>query len=487
MCETRSAAALLDRFAGARVLVLGDVMLDRYVYGAVERVSYEAPIPVLAVRRQESMLGGAGNVARNVAALGARAVLVGLVGTEPAAAEVRALMAAEGRIGDHLVAVPERPTTVKTRFIASSQQLLRADAETLAAAEGDVARRLLDAFRAALEDTDVVVLSDYAKGCLSDAVLGPAIAAAREAGKPVIVDPKSRDLARYRGADLLKPNRAEMMLATGLPCGSDEEAGAAARHVMAACGIAALLVSRAEQGVSLVTATGEALHLPAAAREVFDVSGAGDTMVATAAVALGAGADLADAARLANLAAGIVVGKVGTAVVRPRDLQEALHQAAVHSTDNKVVPLDVALDRVQGFRARGERVGFTNGCFDLIHPGHVALLSQARASCDRLIVAINSDASVRRLKGPERPVQNETARAIVLASLAVVDLVLVFEEDTPIPLLQALKPDVLVKGADYRLDQVVGAEVVRAYGGTIVLADLVAGHSTSGTIARMSG
>lgn len=486
MSDAAALAPLLDRFAAARVLVLGDVMLDRYVHGAVERVSYEAPIPVVAVGRQEAMLGGAGNVARNVAALGARVSLVGLIGTGTEAKEIRSLLAAGG-IGDSLVVDPARRTTVKTRFIASGQQLLRADEESTLPAMGEIAARLLENFREGLAGADVVILSDYAKGSLSEAVLAPAIEAARHAGKPVIVDPKSRDLSRYRGADLLKPNRAEAELATGLACTGDAEAEAAGARILALSGAGAVLLSRAEQGVSLLTAKGEKLHLKAAAREVFDVSGAGDTMVAAAAAALAAGADLGNAARLANLAAGIVVGKVGTAVVRPADLRAALHEAEVHSSDDKVVPLEVALERVRGFRARGERVGFTNGCFDLIHPGHVALLTQARAACDRLVVAINSDASVARLKGPGRPVQTETARAIVLASLAAVDLVVVFEEDTPIPLLEALKPDVLVKGADYRLDQVVGAEVVRSYGGRILLADLVQGQSTTSTIARING
>jgi len=487
MAAAVSLAHRLEGFAGARVLVLGDVMLDRYVYGRVERVSPEAPVPVLKIDHEQAMPGGAGNVARNIAALGARAVLIGVIGEDEAGRQLQALLAADSRIVTRLALDPSRPTTQKTRFMAERHQLLRADAESAAPAAAAVAAELVQSFTGALAEVDVVVLSDYAKGVLDEPTLAAVIAAARSANKPIIADPKRSRLAAYRGVDLIAPNHREMAAATGLPCEEDAAVAAAAAQVIGESGVGAVLVTRGERGMSLVQAGGQALHLPAEAREVFDVSGAGDTVVATLGVALAAGADLAEAARLANLAGGIVVGKVGTAVVHPADLAAALRSAAVHSTEVKILPREAALDRVAGWRRRGERIGFTNGCFDLIHPGHVSLLTQARAACDRLVVAINSDESVRRLKGAGRPVQNETARAIVLASLAAVDLVVVFDEDTPIPLLQALHPDVLVKGADYALDQVVGGDIVRAYGGKVLLAELAPGHSTSRTIAKMTG
>jgi D-beta-D-heptose 7-phosphate kinase/D-beta-D-heptose 1-phosphate adenosyltransferase len=484
MTDPASQTARIEAFSRARVLVLGDVILDRYVYGTVERMSPEAPIPVLRVEDERIMPGGAGNVARNIAALGGRAILVGLAGGDSGGAALGALFAAEPRIDARLVVEPGRPTTEKTRFVAGRQQLLRTDRETAAAPAAATRAALGEAFARALAEADVVVLSDYAKGVLGDRLLADAIGRAQAAGKPVIADPKSLDFARYRGVSLLTPNRHEIAAATRLTVDGDDDVAAAARRVIESCGVAAVLVTRGDRGMTLVQGRGAPLHLAAEAREVFDVSGAGDTVVATLGVALAAGASPAEAAALANLAGGIVVGKLGTAVVHPADLVGALHAQAVMSSEAKVVALETALERIALWRARGERIGFTNGCFDLIHPGHVSLLQQARAACDRLVVGLNSDASVRRIKGPERPVQGETARAIVLASLGAVDLVVLFDHDTPVELIRAIRPDVLVKGADYRLDQVVGADIVQSYGGRVLLAELVPGQSTTGTIAR---
>jgi D-beta-D-heptose 7-phosphate kinase/D-beta-D-heptose 1-phosphate adenosyltransferase len=314
-----------------------------------------------------------------------------------------------------------------------------------------------------------------------------AIARIHGAGMRLVVDPKSRDFRRYAGADLLTPNRGELAAATGIAGEDDDSVASAARQAMTAAKVGAVLATRGERGMTLVAGDVPPLHLSAEAREVFDVSGAGDTVIAVLAAALAVGADLPQAARLANTAAGIATGKLGTAVVHAADLLGALQARDVLASEAKVVGLETALERIQRWRAAGDKIAFTNGCFDLIHPGHVSLLSQARASADRLIVGLNSDASIRRLKGKDRPVQNETARGIVLASMGAVDLVLLFEEDTPIELIRAVRPDVLVKGADYRVDQVVGADVVQAAGGKVLLADLLPGHSTSGTIARAGG
>ncbi len=476
--------ALVERLARARVLVLGDVMLDRYVYGTVDRMSPEAPVPVLRQESQRAMTGGAGNVARNIAALGGKVVLVGLVGDDDAGRELSAMLADEPGIASRLIVDAGRPTTVKTRFVAGRQQLLRVDGETAMPATGAAASALQAALDAALGSVDIVLLSDYAKGVLGDEVLQRAIARIHGAGKRLVVDPKSRDLRRYAGADLLTPNRGELAAATGIAGEDDASVAAAARQAMKAAGVGAVLATRGERGMTLVTGKALPLHLAAEAREVFDVSGAGDTVIAVLAAALAVGADLPQAARLANTAAGIATGKLGTAVVHPADLLGALQARDVLASEAKVVALETALERVQRWRAAGETIAFTNGCFDLIHPGHVSLLGQARGAADRLIVGLNSDASIQRLKGKDRPVQNETARGIVLASMSAVDLVLLFDEDTPIELIRAIRPDVLVKGADYRVDQVVGADVVQASGGRVMLAELLPGHSTTGTIAR---
>jgi D-beta-D-heptose 7-phosphate kinase/D-beta-D-heptose 1-phosphate adenosyltransferase len=480
-------AEALAAFARARILVVGDVMLDRFVYGTVERISPEAPVPVVRVERESVMLGGAGNVARNVAGLGARATLLSLVGDDSAGHEVQALIASETALDADLVVEPGRPTTVKTRYVSGSHQLLRADRET-ARPVGELGlARLIGAFEAALDDHDVVVLSDYAKGVLSDEALPALISRANARGVPVIADPKHTDFTRYRGVTLIKPNRKELIAATHVPALDDDEIEVAARIVQADTGIAHVLVTRGERGMTLVGPDGALEHLPTRAREVFDVSGAGDTVLATLATAIAAGASPLAAAQLANLAAGIVVGKVGTAPIRLAELAAGLAGGGVGTSAPKVVNAAEAAEIVAGWRALGLKVGFTNGCFDLIHPGHVSLLGQARAACDRLVVGVNTDASVRRLKGPTRPVQDETSRATVLAALAPVDLVVPFAEDTPIELIRALRPDVLVKGADYTVETVVGADVVQSYGGRVLLAELSAGHSTTATIGRMAG
>jgi D-beta-D-heptose 7-phosphate kinase / D-beta-D-heptose 1-phosphate adenosyltransferase len=477
--------SLVQALAGARVLCLGDVMLDHYVYGRVERVSPEAPIPVLRVEREQHTLGGAGNVLRNLHALGAEVCFISVTGNDMAGRDISRLIANLGGCEAHVLTERERVTTLKTRYIAATQQMLRADREQAAPIAGALREDFLRMVTQVLGHYRVTVLSDYAKGVLADGVAGEVIAAARAAGHIVVVDPKGRDYAAYRGATLIKPNRRELGAAAARPVGTAAEVVAAAQALIAEHGFAAVLVSLSQDGMLLVEATGETHSLGAEAREVFDVSGAGDTAVAVAAAALGAGASFAQAARLANVAAGLVVGKVGTAVVHGNELIEALVDRDVLAT-RKVLPLPLALDHVARWRRNGLRIGFTNGCFDLLHPGHVALLEQARGQCDRLVVGLNNDASVTRLKGPGRPVQNEDARAAVLASLASVDLVVLFGEDTPLHLIGEIEPEVLVKGADYRLDQVVGADIVQAYGGKVLLAELLPGHSTTATIARLA-
>jgi D-beta-D-heptose 7-phosphate kinase/D-beta-D-heptose 1-phosphate adenosyltransferase len=475
---------ILDRVHTVRVLVLGDVMLDRFVYGSVARVSPEAPIPVLEVARAVDSAGGAANVARNVAAIGASATLVGVIGDDPWAVDLKKQIASSPAIDAQLIVDFDRPTTLKTRFIADGQQMLRADREFRTPLSEDVETRLLAQFEVSLQFADVVVLSDYAKGVLSERVTTAAIKAARAAHKPVIVDPKAKDLRKYTGASVLTPNRMELQAACGFECATDELVETAARPFLDNNVCTAMVVTRGKDGMSVVGRGEATVHLRTMARQVFDVSGAGDTAVAAMSLGLAAGANIVSASTLANLAAGIVVGKLGTAVVTVSELIEQLTPLNARAGDSKIFTLESVLKLSQTWREQGSSIAFTNGCFDLLHPGHVSLLDQAKRSADRLIVGLNADDSIRRLKGPDRPIQNEIARATVLSSLKFVDAVVIFSEDTPIELIHALEPDVLVKGADYSLDRVVGADFVTSRGGRVFLAELVEGHSTTGMVRR---
>ncbi len=487
MTDHADLAAAVPLLAEARALCVGDVMLDRFVYGRVERISPEAPIPVLRIDREQAMLGGAGNVVRNLVGLRSHVEFISVVGNDLAGREVTQLVGSLDNVEPHLLVQAKRQTTIKTRFVAGSQQLLRADAETVQPVIETTEDDIIRLAGAALGDCKVVIVSDYAKGVLSPRAVKAIIAAARAAGRPTVIDPKGADYSRYAGATIITPNRRELAEATGLTVGSDDEVEFAARQLIAACDLQAVLCTRGPEGMSLVPKDGAARVIPTRAREVFDVSGAGDTVIATLAAGLAAGLSLEAAAALANVAAGIVVAKVGTAVAYADELLHALRHEDIAAEERKIASLDEALDMVARWRRQGFKIGFTNGCFDLLHPGHISLMQQARRACDRLVVGLNSDASVKRLKGADRPVQTETARAAVLASLATVDLVVIFGADTPLALIDALRPDVLVKGADYTVEQVVGAEQVRSWGGRVVLADLAAGHSTSATIKRIAG
>jgi D-beta-D-heptose 7-phosphate kinase/D-beta-D-heptose 1-phosphate adenosyltransferase len=485
MADHSALAAHVAALKGVPVLCVGDVMLDRFVYGEVERISPEAPIPVLRVVRDSAMLGGAGNVVRNLVAVGAYPHFLAVVGGDAAGREVTRLVAEHLDVDPLLIVESRRKTTIKTRFIGGSQQLLRADSESSDSISADSERQILTSALGLIAKVGALVLSDYGKGVLSRPLIRQLIDAARAAGRPVIVDPKGNDYSVYAGATVVTPNRKELHEATKLPVSSERDIVAGARHLIATCGIVTVLVTRSQDGMTLVGDDGRACHLPAEAREVFDVSGAGDTVVATLAAALAAGIAMPDAARLANVAAGIVVGKAGTAVAYAAELVAQLHHAEVAAGELKVAGLTAAVEQVGRWRHKGYKIGFTNGCFDLLHPGHISLLSQSKAQCDRLVVGLNSDQSVKRLKGASRPIQSEAARATVLASLASVDLVVIFDQDTPLSLISALRPDVLVKGADYTIDAVVGADQVLGWGGKVVLADLAAGYSTTATIARM--
>jgi D-beta-D-heptose 7-phosphate kinase / D-beta-D-heptose 1-phosphate adenosyltransferase len=480
-----SLTAGVEALASAKVLCIGDVMLDRFVYGDVDRISPEAPIPVFSIKSDNLMLGGAGNVARNLSGLGATTHFIGVVGNDIAGKNVTKLIGTISNSVPNLITDQTRRTSIKTRFIASGQQMMRADDETVAAIEGSTKDRVLTLAKSALKDCAAMVLADYAKGVLTPEIIQKLIIMAHEADVAVVIDPQGLDYSRYQGADLITPNRKELSDATAMPATSDDEIIAAARKLISDHDIKSVLATRSGDGMSLIDAT-SFNTFSAEAREVFDVSGAGDTVAATIAASLAAGISLADAVQLANTAAGIVVAKVGTAVAYASDIIEALHRQEFSSGEAKILSVNSALDRTEIWRSKGHKVGFTNGCFDLLHPGHISTISKARAACDKLIIGLNSDESVKRLKGEERPVQTEAARAQVLASLENVDAVVIFSEDTPANILEALKPEIFVKGADYTIDDIPEAKIVQAYGGEIVLAKLEEGHSTTATIAKLN-
>lgn len=473
-------------FTGCRVMVVGDLMLDKYLSGSVERLSPEAPVPVLLRENERAILGGAANVCANLAALGAEVVALGVVGRDEAGSVLVDLLRACPKLdADQLVTDPCRPTTCKIRVMSGVHQMVRIDAESSANVAAEIEETLIAAIKANLASTDVVVVSDYAKGLCSDRIIRSVIDKAAEGGKASIIDPKRRDFAIYHGATVIKPNRRELTDATGLPCETDEQAETAAAAAIARTN-SAILLTRSERGISYFERDKKPLHLKTAAQDVFDVSGAGDTVMALTALGTAARLPVSEMMRLANTAAGIVVSKLGTAVVSAQELDEALEAEAHRSDPSKgaSLSLDEAVRRREEWRKRGLKIGFTNGCYDLLHPGHISLLKRAAAECDRLIVAINSDASVRRLKGLNRPVQDERSRACVLGALSAVDMVVIFDEDTPAEAIAALKPDLLVKGADWAMEEVVGADTVRASGGRVLLVPLVSGHSTTSLINR---
>lgn len=458
------------------VLTVGDVMLDRYWHGTTQRISAEAPIPVVDVTETEERLGGAANVALNVAALGARATLIGVIGKDEAGATLKAKLNSAG-IRHMLYEADDYPTTAKLRIVSRKQQLLRADFEKIRDVDVEL---LLPTFAEALDGNNVVVLSDYDKGALARPER--LIETARKAGKIVLVDPKFKDFSIYAGATVMKPNQLEFERAVG-SWHSEAELLEKSRAMIDRLGLEALLVTRHSDGMTLIQKNKPELHLPPRKREVYDVSGAGDTVIAVIAAALSAGESLADSVGLATFAAGIVVSRSGTASVSGPELR--LEVATALGYGNGVMSREQLLVTVEEARQRGEKIVFTNGCFDILHAGHVDYLSEARDCGDRLIVAVNDDASVHRLKGEGRPINTVDRRMSMLAGLSAVDWVVTFEEDTPEALLRDLMPDVLVKGGDYNIDQVVGADIVRGYGGAVKVLKLVEGTSTSALVQKI--
>ena len=467
-----SVETLFANSAGLRCLVVGDLMLDEYLWGKAERISPEAPVQVVDVIREELRLGGAGNVVHNLAALGAQVSVCSVVGDD---ANGRELLGQFGHQAIDTRAVfvdPARRTSRKTRVVASHQQIVRIDRESREALPAAIEQQLCSWIAAHAGEYSVVVLSDYKKGVLTHKVIAAAISAATGAGIPVLVDPKGTDYVQYAGATLLTPNRKEAEAASGIVISDGESLAQAAQAIMSLAGLSHLLITRSEEGMSLFSKEGETVHIPTVAREVFDVSGAGDTVLATLALGIAAGLGMAESARLANVAAGIAVGKLGTSIVTPQEIIDTVSLSHKDS-HTKIKSCDVLVPLIAAEKGRGKRVVFTNGCFDLLHAGHVKYLQKARGLGDLLILGLNSDASVRRLKGEKRPLIDQEERAHLMAALDCISYVVLFEEDTPLELITALKPDILVKGGDYSLDGVVGRDVVEANGGRVELVQFV--------------
>ena len=467
----------LPDYKNAHVVIVGDLMLDRYWHGNTSRISPEAPVPVVHVGEIEERPGGAGNVALNITAVGGQATVLGLIGEDEAGAQLTKILQQAG-VDCQLTALADKPTITKLRVMSRHQQLIRLDFED-GFAETNVAG-LPAGLATSAAQAGAIILSDYGKGTLSQ--IQDLIVAAKKVSKPVLIDPKGTDFERYRGATLLTPNMSEFEAVVGKCC-NDAEIEARGTQLMQSLDLDALLITRSERGMTLLQKGQEPVHLPTQAREVFDVTGAGDTVISVLATSLAAGETLAHATALANLAAGIVVSKLGTATVSPQELREALHEEL--RIEGGVVSEDQLSLQVRAAQQRGEKVVMTNGCFDILHSGHVTYLQQARKLGDHLIVAVNDDGSVKRLKGESRPVNTLECRMHVLAALECVDWVVPFSEDTPERLICKTLPDLLVKGGDYKPEQIAGGRCVTEHGGEIKVLDFVEGHSTSDIIKSL--
>lgn len=482
----------------ASVLVIGDIMLDRFIYGSVDRISPESPVPVLSVKRENKMLGGSGNTLFNLVNLKCDARILSVIGDDQDGQEIVTLLHENGVSSEGLVKIIDYPTTVKTRFLAGHQQLLRTDFERVEKISSETEEKLLNKAKTLMNGVKTIILSDYGKGLLTNSMLQSILEMAREQSITTLVDPKGFDYSIYAGADIITPNKKELSEAVaGLAVNTDQQITEAAQTLISKAGVKSVVATRSKDGMSIVTKEGVTHIRSASDIEVFDVSGAGDTVIATIAASLAAGASLEKAASLANIAGSIVVSKVGTAPIRADELIKTLNQndsGASQIERTRKAPIlnkEVAGEEARRWKARGLKVGFTNGCFDILHLGHVNYLNDARKKCDRLIVGLNSDSSVKILKGPERPVHDEQSRATVLAALGAVDMVILFgaknagEDNTACDVLSALQPDIYFKGGDYTEDEIPEAPTVKKYGGVVDVMPVYEGHSTTSSIRKM--
>lgn len=476
--KASQAAQYLDDICGTNILVIGDLMLDRFVDGKVERISPEAPVPILSHSMTMTMPGGAANVARNICQLGAYCSILGVTGTDNAAKDLTASLAKIAGLSFKPLQIAGRPTTTKTRFRSGSQQIMRLDEEVTTPLVAAECAKLLEMVTAEIGQSSLIILSDYAKGCLTKDLIADIIALAKTHDKPVIIDPKSPHFALYQGAYLVTPNLSELIKATGLSTTSDEAIEQAATTLASTHQIDHILTTLSARGMRLDSDQTH-YHIPSLTKDVFDVSGAGDTVVAGMSCAIAAGAPLGEAMIFANQAASIVVSKPGTAAFCAGELLASCERDSEIKTGTQDL-----LAQIQIWRDEGLKIGFTNGCFDLLHAGHMHVLREARTHCDRLIVAVNSDNSVKRLKGPSRPIQTEDIRGNSLGHLPYCDAVVLFDDDTPQALIEAISPDVLIKGGDYEANEIVGYEHVTKKGGSVLTIGLLEGHSTTAFLAQ---
>lgn len=486
------------QFEKTRILVIGDICLDRFIRGDVTRISSEAPIPVMVARQENRMLGQAGNTVSNLSGLHVKASIISVIGNDLDAQMIRDLVDDCGADGTGLVTSTATPSTVKTRYMSAHQQVFRVDTEPVQTYSAAIEKELIAHIESLLPQNQAVILSDYGYGVLSDQVIRVAIDLANQYSIPVLVDPRGSDLSKYRGATVATPNKKELAEATaGMAVDTDAHITMAAQQLMASSGIRNIVATRSQDGMSVVAADKEPVHLRTTAREVYDVSGAGDTVIATIAAGLACGASLVDAATIANIAAGIVVGKVGTAPVRQKELIEVLKspEGFAPSINNahtaEIMDWESARGQIEKWRARGLKIGFTNGCFDILHAGHVNYLNMARSKCDRLVLGLNHDQSIRLLKGPTRPVNDEESRATVIGGLSAIDLIVFFgaekegEDNSAGDLIRVIQPDVYFKGSDYTIDKLPEAKIMASFGGKIELIQLTEGLSTTKTIEKM--
>ncbi|MCP4393791.1 MAG: D-glycero-beta-D-manno-heptose-7-phosphate kinase [Alphaproteobacteria bacterium] len=493
---------LISKFSNAKILCIGDVMLDIFVYGDVERISPEAPVPILKIKHEDTMLGGAGNVAVNIASLGAAPIFLSVIGKDDTGKDINNFLSSHSSIEHHLYENPSRRTSLKKRFISNHQQLLRTDKETVAPISAEAEAFIVKTTQKYAKECGAIILSDYGKGVLTNSCIEKIINIANDAGTPTIVDPKGNDFTKYRKATIVTPNKKELSIASNMPVNGDDNIVNAARHIMKTCKIEKILATRSEEGMSLIQGytPDDIEHLQVRAKEVFDVSGAGDTVVSSLAVALASGATFSQAAYIANIAGGIVVDKIGTATTSAEEIIASLNaeneitenkptNKCKRSPNSKLLSQEQALEKIAKMRRKGYKITFTNGCFDILHPGHIYSFEQAKQCEDKniLIIGLNTDTSVKRQgKGTERPINDEISRSTILSSLELVDIIILFDEDTPENLIKAIRPDVLVKGEDYKNNKVVGADFVKSYGGKLLLAKLLDGHSTTKTVKKLS-
>lgn len=498
MINVPDAIQLISQFEKTRILVIGDICLDQFIRGDVTRISSEAPIPVMVARQKNRMLGQAGNTLSNLSGLKVQASIISVIGTDLDGQMIRSLVDEAGADGDALIVTPAIHSTVKTRYMSAHQQVFRVDTEPVQKYSADIEKALIAQITKRLPNNDAVILSDYGYGLLSDLIIRTTIELAIKHSIPVLVDPRGSDLSKYRGATVVTPNKKELVEATGgMAVDTDENIIAAASKLMAVSGIQNIVATRSQDGMSVISSPDNAVHLRVTAKEVYDVSGAGDTVIATIAAGLSSGATLVDAAAIANVAAGIVVGKVGTAPIRQKELLDTLKSpdGIIFAPENvhaaEIADWDTARDQIEKWRARGLKIGFTNGCFDIVHAGHVNYLNKARTLCDRLVLGLNYDKSIRLLKGPTRPVNDEESRATVIGGLSAVDLVVFFgaqkegDDNTAGSLIRAIKPDVYFKGDDYTIENLPEAPIMASFGGKIELIPLTEGLSTTKTIEKM--